>query len=336
MKLIDHKVLRTKTELVLKKFGSDVFSAKSVSKGLVETSLRGVDSHGIRLLPHYLNALQNGRINGKPKFKINNRYQALIGLDADNSFGHAAGYKSIEIGMKIAEEYGIAAISVMNSSHPGAMASFSLEAARKGFCSFSFTHADALIQSFNGKRPFFGTNPICFAAPRKDEEPFCVDMAPTFIPWNKVLEAREIDMPLENGVAVDNEGIPTKNPFNAQSLIGIGNYKGFALAAMVEVLCSTMSGMPFGPHISSMYKSSIKEKRKLGQFYLVFKNDINVDNEHFQKTLKKMTLEVRNQEPSQKGEKVLMPNDPQIITSRKRIKEGIPIMDNVYDLLFKR
>ena len=67
---------------------------------------------------------------------------------------------------------------------------------------------------------------------------------------------------------------------------------------------------------------------------MVFKNDINVDNEHFQKILEKMTLEVRNQEPSQKGEKVLMPNDPQIITSRERIKEGIPIMDNVYDLLF--
>ena len=103
MKLVDHKILRSKTESVLKKYGSNEFSAKSVSKGLVETSLRGVDSHGIRLLPHYLNALRNGRINGEPKFKINNKYQALIGLDADNAFGHAAGYKSIEIGMKIAE-----------------------------------------------------------------------------------------------------------------------------------------------------------------------------------------------------------------------------------------
>ena len=336
MKLVDHKILRSKTESVLKKYGSNEFSAKSVSKGLVETSLRGVDSHGIRLLPHYLNALRNGRINGEPKFKINNKYQALIGLDADNAFGHAAGYKSIEIGMKIAEEFGIAAISVMNSSHPGAMASFSLEAARKGFCSFSFTHADSLIQSFRGKNPFFGTNPICFAAPRKNEEPFCVDMAPTFIPWNKVLQSREKKIPLESNVAVDNNGIPTKNPFNAQSLIGIGNYKGFALAAMVEVLCSTMSGMPFGPHISSMYKSSIKEKRKLGQFYLVFKNDINVDNEYFQETLEKMTNELRNQEPAQEGEKVLMPNDPQIITTKERVKEGIPIMDNVYDLLFEK
>ena len=53
----------------------------------------------------------------------------------------------------------------------------------------------------------------------------------------------------------------------------------------------------------AMYKSSIKEKRKLGQFYLVFKNDINVDNEYFQETLEKMTNELRNQEPAQEGEK---------------------------------
>ena len=87
-------------------------------------------------------------------------------------------------------------------------------------------------------------------------------------------------------------------------------------------------------HISSMYKSSIKEKRKLGQFYLVFKNDINVDNEYFQQTLERMTNEVRNQEPSKDGKKVLMPNDPQIIISEERIKKGIPIMDNVFELLF--
>ena len=31
-----------------------------------------------------------------------------------------------------------------------------------------------------------------------------------------------------------------------------------------------------------------------------------------------------------------MPNDPQIITSKERVKEGIPIMDNVYDLLFEK
>ena len=333
MKRIDHLYLRIQTKKVLKKYGANEFSAESVSKGLVETSLRGVDSHGIRLLPHYLNALKNGRINGNPEFKIIKTYPALVGLEADNAFGHAAGFKSIEIGIKLAKEYGISAISVLNSSHPGAMASFALEAAKKGFCCFSFTHADSLLQSYGGKKAFFGTNPICFAAPRKDEEPFCVDMAPTYIPWNKILESKEKNLMLNDDVAVDKEGNITNNPFEANTLLGIGNYKGFALAAMVEILCATLSGMPFGPHIPSMYGSSIKNKRHLGQFYIIFKNDVNIDSKAFMEALKKMSEEVRAQTPKNSKDRVLMPNDPQINFSEERVKNGIPVMENIIEII---
>ena len=333
MKRIDHKYLKIQTKKVLIKFGADDFSAESVSRGLTETSLRGVDSHGIRLLPHYLNALKNGRINGNPKFDIIQTFPAFVGLQADNAFGHAAGYKSIEIGIELANKYGIGAISVFNSSHPGAMASFSLEAARRGYCSFSFTNADSLLQSYNGKKSFFGTNPICFAAPRKDEEPFCIDMAPTYIPWNKILEKKEKNQILEEGVAVDKDGNETINPSEAQTLIGIGKYKGFALASMVEVLCSTLSGMPYGPHIPSMYGSSIKMKRKLGQFYLVFRNDVNINSNDFMESLKQMSDEVRNQVPKSNKNEVLMPNDPQLNSVKERSINGIPVMENIIQII---
>ena len=154
MKLIHYRVIKDQIKRVLLNNGADEFSACSVSLGLAETSLRGVDSHGIRLFPHYLNALKNGRINGKPNFIVNSTFPSFVGLDADNAFGHSAGFKSIDIGIELANKYGIAAISVMNSSHPGAMASFSLKAARNGFCCFAFTHADSLVQSFNSKSSF--------------------------------------------------------------------------------------------------------------------------------------------------------------------------------------
>ena len=214
------------------------------------------------------------------------------------------------------------------------MASFSLEAARKGYCSFSFTHADSLVQSFGAKSSFFGTNPICFAAPRKGEDPFCLDMAPTFVPWNKVLESKEKNIKLKDEIAVDKDGNLTNIPEEARALLGIGKYKGYALASMVEILCSTLSGMPFGPHISSMYGTSIKEKRNLGQFYLIFRNDVNVESDAFMSTLKKMSDEVRNQEPKDDISSVLMPNDPQINFEKERSREGIPVMENVLEILF--
>ena len=335
MQFIKYQDLISKIKLILLKEGADEYSAEAVSCGLVETSLRGVDSHGIRLFPHYVNALRNGRVNGKPEFKIKNTFPSFVGLDADNAFGHAAGFKSIDIGMELANKYGIAAISVSNSSHPGAMASFALKAAKSGFCAFSFTHADSLVQSTNSKKSFFGTNPICFAAPRKSEPPFCLDMAPTFIPWNKILESKENGTKLEGDFAVDINGNKTNDPLLAKSLLPIGNYKGYALAAMVEVLCSSLSGMNFGPHIPSMYGSPINSPRKLGQFYIVFRADVNMELANFEQVLHEMSEEVRNQEKDQISKRVMMPNDPQIEIEKERTKNGIPLSTELYHAIFE-
>ena len=333
---VKYKDLISNVKSLLIEKGLDQFSAECVSIGLSETSLRGVDSHGIRLLPHYLNALKNGRINCTPDFKIKQTFPAFIALDADNAFGHAAGFKSIEIGMELAEKYGVSAVSVSNSSHPGAMASFTLKAARKGFCAFAFTHADSLIQSFNTKESFFGTNPICFAAPRKNEEPYCIDMAPTFIPWNKILEQKEKNQELEDDYAVDVDGLKTKDPFKAKALLPIGNYKGYALASMVEVLCSILSGMNFGPHIPSMYGSPICETRKLGQFYMVFRSDVSMSTSQFEESLYQMSKEVRDQKTSEDGIKAMIPNDPQIEFQKERGEKGIPLSDELYKLIFSK
>ena len=104
MNLIKYNSLLTFCENILSEIGLDDFSMKSVSKGLCESSLRGVDSHGIRLLPHYVESAIKGRKNPRPKFKLNLSFATCGVLDADNGFGHAAGFKAIEHCIKIAEK----------------------------------------------------------------------------------------------------------------------------------------------------------------------------------------------------------------------------------------
>ena len=158
MKKLKFSQLLKFTEDLFIKANLDTNTAKSVSFGLCETSLRGVDSHGIRLIPHYIDSAIKGRKNPRPNYKFHSTFPAFGCLDADNTFGHAAGIKAIDLAMPLARKYGISAVSVINSSHPGAMATFALKAARKGFLAFAFTHADSLVCSFNGKRAYFGTN----------------------------------------------------------------------------------------------------------------------------------------------------------------------------------
>ena len=327
---ISYEDLVEKIYNLLVDLGCSDFVSRSVSIGLSETSLRGVDSHGIRLLPHYVRSLNSGRLNGNPHFKLSDKYSSFIAIDADNSFGHAAGFYAIDQACLRASQTGVCVASVFNSSHPGAMASYVYRAAENGFAAFAFTHADSLIQSHLGNTKFFGTNPICFGAPRRNEPPFCVDMAPSYIPWNKILNCIENNQQLDGKYAVTADGLPTNNPCDAVGLLPIAGHKGFALAAMVEVLCSCFTGMNFGPNLPTMYGSPLSQPRHLGQFYIVFKVDGGCDESSYYQSIHDLGDSLRNSSP---GMDVMMPNDPQIRESLKRSREGIVVPSEVRSIL---
>lgn len=334
MKRVNFDSLYSFHKSVLSHAGLDDETCEAVSFGLCETSLRGVDSHGIRLLPHYVKSALTGRKNPRPNYQFDRVFPAFGCLDADNTYGHAAGMKAIDLAIPLSKQYGICAIAVKNSSHPGAMASFALRAARQGYIAFAFTHADALVCSHGGRRAYFGTNPICVAAPREEEEPFCLDMAPTFIPWNKLLMYRERGEDLPEPYAADDIGEPTNDSAMARSLMPIGGYKGYGIAAMVEVLCGVLTGMAFGRAIPGMYSSPMEQPRRLGQFYMVLRSDVCLSQHEFVRRMQEMTDEVRR-EPARDDQQVKLPNDPQIEIARTRRQEGIPVDNYLYQELRK-
>ena len=333
MKKIYYEDLIIFTKSIFKKIGLDSFSLQSVSLGLCETSLRGVDSHGIRLLPHYVESALKGRKNPRPKFKFIKKYPSLATLEADNAFGHSAGMKAIDYCMKLANKNGIGLVLVKNSSHPGAMASMALRASRKGFSCFAFTHSNPLMLSFNGIVPLFGTNPICFSCPNGKKEPYCLDMATTLISWNKLLNFKEKGKKLENNMGANKKGKITNNPDDVASLLPIGNYKGYGLASMIEILCGVMTGMPFGNDCLPMYTTPMDKKRHLGQFYMVFKTDGSISKKKFIKRMDKFSKMVRSQKSRNKKDKVMLPNDVEIQESKKRLKYGIPLDKNTLNEL---
>lgn len=322
------------TKKVLKKVHLNKFSIDTVSLGLCEASLRGVDSHGIRLLRHYMNVAITKRKNPKPKFRFIKKYPSVQILDADHAFGLTAGMKAIDKGIKISDKYGVGIVAVTNSTHPGALASIALRASKKGYAAFAFTHSDSLMLSHNSSEKYFGTNPICFTCPRENEEPFCLDMSTSIISWNKLLNYRADSKTFDSFVAADKKGKFTKNPQLADSLRPIGDYKGFGLASMVEILCGIYTGMPFGPSLLPMFTIPDDKKRSLGQFYIVFKVDGYLTKNKFKKRMKYMSDEIRNLK-NLKGKKVQLPNDPEIENMKKRKKNGIPLEINIYkDLVF--
>jgi ureidoglycolate dehydrogenase (NAD+) len=256
--------------------------AKDVTKSLVRATSRGINSHGVNLLYHYGQSVLSGRKNGNPNYEIKSKYPAAFSLNGDHTFGASAGFEAIRKANEIVNKYGIASIGVYNSTHCASMSSIALNAIESGNICFAFTHADSLMKSPNVKTALFGTNPICIAAPGISiNEPICLDMATTKISWNKLKNYLSENNDLPNSVAADIDGNNIVDPKKAKSLLPIGDYKGFALASMIDLLCGVLLGMNFGTNIPNMYKTDIKTKRFLGQFYIVLKPDFFLKMEEY-------------------------------------------------------
>ena len=134
-------------------------------KSLIGSSLRGVDSHGVRLFPHYVKCIEGGRINNRPKMKYIKKMPSVGLIDADNGFGHSASYLACKKVINLAKINGIGLVGIINSTHYGAAGAYSLEIAKNNFLGFSFTHSDSFAIPFNGTKKFHGTNPYSFSAP---------------------------------------------------------------------------------------------------------------------------------------------------------------------------
>jgi len=306
-------------------------SVNHVVNSLVETSLRGVDSHGINLFPHYCRAISSGRINKNPNINISDTGVSTSSIDADHSFGHHVGAVAIDKAIKLSEKTGISAVNVKNSTHFGAASYFGLRAAEKNCLGFAFTNADSMLKTFGSTEAFFGTNPICFTAPLKNEAPLCLDMATSLVSWNKLENKKRKNLDIPDTWAFDDEGKSITNPNKAISLNPIGEYKGYGLAMMVDILCGLLAGSLSSKDILPMYTSSIKEKRYISHFFMVIDIKHFIEVNVFKKQLQDIVDRLRGLPTIEQDNSVMVPGDPEKKCYDIRIKEGIPIDEIKYE-----
>jgi ureidoglycolate dehydrogenase (NAD+) len=306
-------------------------SAKHVTASLIQTSLRGTDSHGINLFPHYVRAVKSGRINSSPNFSIKNTAVSTCKLDADHSFGHHSGVVAIDKAMEMANNSGIGAVTVSNSTHFGAASYFSLYAAEKDYIALSFTNADALVKAYGAREAFFGTNPICFAAPMLNEAPVCLDMATSQVAWNRIKNARESNEKIPESWSYDGQGLPVTDPHKARSLEPAGLYKGFGLGMMVDILCALLSNSPISKALLPMYDSPIEAKRYISHFFIAIDIEKFIALELFKENLQNMVESIRAMAPLSVNQPVMVPGDPEKKTEIERRSSGIPTADCTFE-----
>lgn len=318
---------------LLRGAGASADSAAAAARAMTDASSRGVDTHGVRLVPFYVDQLEHGRVKRDPALTATLTAPACVTVDADGGLGHGASYRAIDEAARLAEETGIAAAVVTRSTHHGATGVYTLAAARRGFVAFGTTHADALVVPHGGVRPFFGTNPVSFAAPAPGEEPVLLDMATSAIPLNRVHLRRDTGAPLPREVAVDAAGVATTDPHAAAGLIPVGGltygYKGAGLALMSEILCAALTGMPHGFRMDHF--TGPGGPITIGHFFLLLKPRAFAAS-GYGASMAAILGDLRAQ-PARAGQEVMAPGDPEKREAASRAALGVPLDRRTWERL---
>jgi len=291
--------------------------AAYVVDGLLETSLRGVDTHGVRLFPTYLAELDGGRSQASPELRWSGERAARV-LDAGNALGLVAGRVAADEAVRIAREHGVGAVSVRDSNHFGAAGVYTLAMARQGVIGLAFTNSDALVAPHGGTRPVFGTNPISMAAQGAGDDLFCADFATSQVSYSKVKHHRAHGLPLEPGWVVEGE---------ETVLQPLGGHKGQCLGMMVEILCALLAGMPLDAELSHLYAPPFDEPRRVAHLFIALDVAAFRAPGAFRESLSRLLGEVRA-EPAVAGARVVTPGDLEAETAARRRRQGIPLEED--------
>lgn len=304
--------------------GADQKAAEAAARALLHASLHGVDSHGIRLLPWYVESLQSGTTKGVAPITISHPKRATAILNAGGSMGHVASYRAMDEACALARDCGVGLCLVTHSSHFGAAGAYAMAAAEAGFIGLVTGNCKALVVPHGGRTPIHGTNPIALAAPNPGGEPFLLDMATSSIPWNKVLRFRTEGLPLPPGVAVDETGAFTTDPHVARALAPAGGadfgYKGAGLAGFAEVLSAVLTGM----RLATEQPDGIVCDSDIGHFMLAIDPTLLMPLAAFGLRLQTYFDGFARQPGTYAA------GGPEWERRDRRLKEGIPIPDGLY------
>ena len=227
--------------------GASAQQAEPTARSIREAEAEGIRTVGLGYLPTYCDHVACGKVHGHAVPTLTQPRPGTVVVNAALGFAHPA-YELGETALvAAARENGIGVLVVQHSYSAGVLGWFVERLARQGLVALMFANSSATMAPHGGRRPFFGTNPIAWAAPRGNGVPVVADLSSSAVAWVAVNAAAQRGEPIPLGWALDADGQPTTDARAglAGSMAPSGGHKGSALALLVDVLASGLGASKF-------------------------------------------------------------------------------------------
>ncbi|HVZ48650.1 MAG TPA: Ldh family oxidoreductase [Gemmatimonadaceae bacterium] len=308
-----------------------------VADSLVASNLRGIDSHGIELLPGYIMQLRNGGVKGAAAGRILSETGGAVLYDGEHGLGQVVSDACCRHAVRVARQQGVAIVVARNSHHFGAAAYWSQKIAAGGCLGISISTAGPGVPPWQGKSPRIGTNPLALALPGAAGGKWLLDMATTTVAKGKVANATSWGwdkVPVE-WACVDERGVPTTDRAAAERgwSLPLGGYKGTGLGMMIELLCAGLSGGPMATDVPICRDGS--QPLRVSHTFIAINRAAFIGAEDFDRRTAHLVDVMKSSELRPGFDEVLVAGEPEWRTERERRAQGIPVSHSIWQRLTK-
>lgn len=339
VKVEDERQLLTE---IFENLGVPQEDAKKEAEILSDADLRGVDTHGVLLVPRYVKKFKNNLFNPRPNKKVVKETETTLVLDADNGMGHISAAWAMELCNQKAKQCGTAFATLKNANHTGAMAYYAEMAARQDLIGFSVTDTGANLAPWGGTKAMLGNNPFSIGIPADKHYPIVLDMAISMVAKGKVIKAAASGNKIPEGWVTDSKGNPLTDP---ELIVGpmekrvpflltpIGGVKGSGILIVTTILAGILSGTEnFGPNLPN-FGSQFEKIQHLGCFFGAINPANFLPVDEFKIKVDAFIDVLKTCDLAEWTDAIYMPGEIEFGQREKRIKEGILMLKNVWDEL---
>ncbi|MEP1445565.1 MAG: Ldh family oxidoreductase [Paraglaciecola sp.] len=326
---IQHSTLCKRISARLQQAGLSVERADIEASIMVEADLLGVPSHGVRMLPNLLAAINDGRLSVTPSEKVIKSFGAISVLDFDNGPGRYSAITAMNRAVEQSKEFGVGVCLAKNTSHWGRGHAYACRAAQQGCIGICTTNAIPSMAAWGATQRIIGNNPLAIGIPNIiSEHPIVLDMAMSQAAVGKVATMLREGTVLNEPLGYDLQG---NSSTDAQDILAgavwpMGLHKGEGLALMMEMLTATLAGSAFSFQLLNKDNSGVDPYAS--KIFIALNVSEFVALEHFYQHTADLFTHLKNSTPNFK-----YPSERGWQAKQENLLKGIPLHEEIIDQL---
>ncbi|MEU2614691.1 Ldh family oxidoreductase, partial [Micromonospora sp. NPDC007271] len=307
-------------------------AAGLVAGSLVDADRRGIPSHGVMLLPMYVDRIKAGSVSRAERAEVVRDKGAIAVLDAGHALGQLTGDQAMRLAVEKARTYGAGVVTVRRAFHFGGAFRYVDLAARNGCIGIAAANTRPLMPAPGGASAVVGNNPLAVGVPRADGKPVILDVALSEAALGKIRLAAGEGREIPPTWATDAQGRPTTDPAAAIKglLLPSGAHKGYGLAFMIDVLTGVLSGGAYGQGVQGLY-ADVSVPNDCAHFFLALDAEaFTEDAEVLARRVDDLAGQVLASALAPGAEQVHLPGDIEAGRYDRALRDGVALQPSVF------